>query len=714
MIMKLNKLKSLLYFISLPLILLNCSVSDQEFVIENSFLSRTITIENGKLHTKKIDNKRANTQAITTASAEFELRISEGTSKEGTDVILSSEDFTYVKTLEQGVDKLGVLLENKAHQLQVEVHYQLNSSDFYIHKHLTIKPSKNITLEQVNVEVQSMKDAFQPYTLKQITSQSMNLIITPRGYKPNRPGNVTDYKFGLGQPLYTTESATFWGVEFPAATNYVENEQLNCGYLWGNEIKAGDTYTTYKAVIGVADDSQFIDDAFYSYINKIKIRPLRLQVQYNSWFDYYQGVNREKFQKSVKKMYQELVEERGCKPINAYVIDDGWQDSFSKDADWGDKLWKINTDRFDPDFKSSHQLVKAQGGTLGLWYSPGCFFGANKMVKKLGEQGFESLDFSMSMSGPKYMKAFEERTLELARQGISYFKFDGIFGHLFTRAFELNGRGTPSMPQLNTEGFSSTDPRLNDSKYDELKTYYLVSSTERLIDIFTKVSKINPEVFMAITNGAYLSPWWLQHVDLVWLINADDGAIGDGRSGELVYRDGVYHDIWEKENTKFPMHAIFNHEPKKVKTGESDEQFREYLYMNLSRGTGFIEFYIKTENLAERDWDVVAEGLKWVYNVFPAFENVRMHGGLPRKSEVYGYSAWNENMGYLSFHNPSKEEKTYTITLDRTLGVAQVQKTYTVSSPIHNGKEFDGKQITTGETLSITLNPGEVKILDFK
>lgn len=710
-------MRPILYFLLISLVAAISCEPVQDHTLSNQYLSRTLSVANGTLSTTAIKNKLAEKEVPIQNSDEFKIRISGGTGEVGTDHLLTSEDFE-VKSVSEynqgGLSGLSVDLRNAAHDLLVTVHYELAEDEPYMHKYLEITPDKDLTLEQINIETHSLEDAFQPYKLKQITAQSMNLITTPSGYKPDRPGNVTDYKFGLGQPLYTITSATFWGIEFPASTNYVEGRELNCGYLWGRKITAGQTYRTYKSVVGVADNYQYIDDAFYNYINDIKIRPLRLQVQYNSWFDFGQSVDREKFRKSVKKMYRELVEERGCEPINAYVIDDGWQDSFSNGADWSDKLWKINTDRFDPDFKSSHELVKSQNGTLGLWYSPGCFFGANRMVKKLGEQSFESLDFSMSMTGPKYMAAFEERTLELARQGISYFKFDGIFGHLYTRAFELHGRGSPAMPQLHTEGFTSTDPRLNDSKYDELKTYYLVAGTERLIDIFSKVSEINPGVFMAITNGAYLSPWWLQHVDLVWLINAGDGAVGDGRSGELVYRDGIYHDIWVKENTKYPMHAIFNHEPKKVKTGESKEQFREYLFMNFSRGTGFIEFYIKTENLSEKDWDVMAEGLKWVYDVFPTFENVKMHGGSPRKTAVYGYTAWKDGRGYVSFHNPAKEERTYTITLDRAFGLKNTETSYSVTSPLHNGQEFPGKKITYGDKLTVTLAPHEVKILDFK
>lgn len=40
------------------------------------------------------------------------------------------------------------------------------------------------------------------------------------------------------------------------------------------------------------------------------------------------------------------------------------------------------------------------------------------------------------------------------------------------------------MPQLGLEGFSTSDERLNDPKYDELKSYYLVAGTERLMKIF--------------------------------------------------------------------------------------------------------------------------------------------------------------------------------------------------------------------------------------
>lgn len=115
---------------------------------------------------------------------------------------------------------------------------------------------------------------------------------------------------------------------------------------------------------------------------------------------------------------------------------------------------------------------------------------------------------------------------------------------------------------------------------------------------------------------------------------------GGDRTAELVYRDGVYYRLFaeKNDNTQFPIHSLFNHEPKKTTFGEDPETFRRYLFLNLSRGTGFVELYLKTHELAPADWDVLAEGLKWVHQAFPAFSRARMIGGDPKKGDVYGFT----------------------------------------------------------------------------
>lgn len=673
--------------------------AEKVYVLENPYMSRTLAVKDGVLSTQQIVNKQAGTNLVPVSCQEFALRISEGTDKEGTDRILTAKDFVVEsvdKKFSSSIKSYRFRLKNKTHKLTVDVCYELAEDNFYGHKYLEITSGKKVTLEKIDVESIAFEDAFQNYKLKLITARKSG------GWKP-----------GLGQPVYTTATATFWGMEFPGAFNTVEEgNTITCGYLRGRELLPNERYTTYRSVVGMADDKNFIDDTFFCYIDRIRRRPARLQVQYNSWFDYGGRVSKETFAKSLRKVHDELVVRRGCRPLNAYVIDDGWQDK-GKSVTWADTVWKINN-KFASYFKDSRKEVLKAGSTLGIWLSPASIFGARPMVDRMRGYGFEALSYGMSMTGEKYMGKLEDRVIDLARHGVSYFKFDGLFGHLNIRDFELQGRGTPAMPQLGLDGFSTSDERLNDPKYDELKSYYLVAGTERLMKIFDGLHKVNPDIFIAITNAAYLSPWWLSYVDVVWLINAGDAAKGKDRTGELVYRDHVYHQIWEQENTKFPMNSIFNHEPKKVTANEDRKSFKDYLFMNLSRGTGFVELYLKTDSLSATDWDVLAEGLKWTYQAFPTFKRVRMHGGNPKRNEVYGYTAWNDKQGYISIHNPSAEQREYKITLDRKTGLMpDSKKVYRVTSVLENKSEGVQKQYHYGDVLSLTLRPKEILLLDF-
>ncbi|NWK55101.1 hypothetical protein HW115_05735 [Verrucomicrobiaceae bacterium N1E253] len=671
-------------------------VSAETLTLENQSIQRVLNIDKAGVTTSGIHNKQAKRELQPTACAEFSLRLSEGTDKEGTDFTLTSKDFAYSKTLKKDKGHVAVELLNEKHGLKVVAHYTLEDDAFYMRKYLEITSRKKVCLERVDVEALSLTDAYQPYQEKKITARA------PWQWKP-----------GLGQPLFTTKTGTFWGIEFPASYNYVDGEKLRCGYLHGRMLEPGKTYTSYAAVMGVSDDPAFTSDAFYEYIDQVRVRPLRLQTQYNSWFDYHGGVTREAFAKSVNKVNEELCVKRGVTPLKAYVIDDGWQDS-NKKSDWSDQVWKVNG-KFDSDFGSSQKTVKSAKSTLGLWLSPGCNFGARGAVPAMREKGWGGLTNYMSLANTKYMDMLEKRMVQLAKEETTYFKLDGCFGHLNIRDFDIDGaaNGVPTMPQLGTKGWSSDDKRLNDPKYDELKSYYLVVGTERMMKIFEGMGKANPDVYIVISNGAYLSPWWLMHVDAVWMINAGDAAGGSSRTKELVYRDGVYHNIWAKERTHYPMNSLFNHEPKKTKSHEPKDVFRKYLYMNMSRGTGFVELYLKTFNLKEYDWDVLAEGMLWVEDVFPTFKRSRMHGGDPKKGEVYGFTAWLEKRGYISIHNPSDSAQDYKITLNRKFGLIPGAQSYVLSSPIDDSLQGLKKQYAYGDVIQLTLKPGEIRILNF-
>ena len=188
---------------------------------------------------------------------------------------------------------------------------------------------------------------------------------------------------------------------------------------------------------------------------------------------------------------------------------------------------------------------------------------------------------------------------------------------------------------------------------------------------------------------------------------------GSSRTQELVYRDGVYHEIWRQQNCQYPLASLFNHEPKKTSTGEAKDEFRRYLYMHLSRGTGFVELYIKPFVLQPGDWDVIGEGLLWAQEIFPTFKRARMHGGSPKAGEVYGYTAWDPTQGYISLHNPSADAKTYAVTLDRAFGLLPGSGSFHVSSPLDDAIRVLPASCKFGDTLTFELKPREVRVVNF-
>lgn len=655
--------------------------------IGNQFITRELSLAEGKLKTVKISNALAK-QIITPTSCE-EFTIAYRTDSGNASHRVTSNDFqiTNSETLNSTTgQQLTVHLTSKSTPFTVAIHYTAATGEPWMRKQLTITAKKPIIIEKAEVENLTIADAYSPYNANQLTAQGSSQWRPP-----------------LGQPLYTRSSATWWGMEFPAARNEVKDGNLICGYLTQISLQNGQSWKSHTAAVGVGDDPLFIKDAFFSYIDATRARPLRLQTQYNSWFDFGQAVNEKNFITSVEKVHDELCVKRGVPPLRSYVIDDGWQDNAQ---DWTKSgVWPING-KFSNDFTDSKAAVAAAKSSLGLWLSPGCLFGAQGAIPKMREGGWQALAPWMSMTGEKYMAALELRMLALAASGVEYFKLDGVFGHLNTRNFAI-------------EGFQGSEAELNDAKHDAAKERYLSLGSERLIQIFSKMAKVNPDLYIVISNGAFLSPWWLQHIDAVWMINADDAAAGAGRTDQLVYRDAVYYRLAAAnvDNTQFPLNSIFNHEPKKTSTGESKDTFYRYLLMNFSRGTGFAELYLKTATLSEGDWTVLADAMKWLHRLFPTFKNARMIGGDPAKREVYGYTGWTDTLGYVSLHNPSNEIREYIVTFDRTLGLTAKsiadQTTFSLTSPLAVDLENLEKSIKPGSQIKLTLPPASIRILEF-
>src|SRR5574344_1474854 len=191
--------------------LIVASVSAKTYTIGNKYMSRTLEVKNGILSTKRIVNKLAGTTMYPIKCDEFSIRISNGTDKEDTKRALTAKDFTVTSI--QSTDKgYKFILNDKIEEIELTIFYEINANDAFCHKYIQMMPQKSITLERMDVEAMAFSDAKQNYLIRQINA---------------RGGG--QWKPGLGQPLYKTKTATFWGVEFPASTNMVQNNTILCG-----------------------------------------------------------------------------------------------------------------------------------------------------------------------------------------------------------------------------------------------------------------------------------------------------------------------------------------------------------------------------------------------------------------------------------------------------------------------------------------------------
>ncbi len=708
----------------------NCS-SAAELKLDNEFLSRKVSVEHGRLKTTRLLNKLVHKELDLQDSDEFRLRLSADVNSPKPDLILTAADFE-VKASQVMADSIRIDLHNAAHGIQVLVWYSLQPGKAYGHKYLEIISDTERVLELVDIESMRIAGAYSPYKAKDLM----------RSYGRFLPA--------LGQPLYSRETATFWGVEFPASWNRLEAASVQCGVQYGERLRPGVKFTTHRAVFGVADDPEFVQDAFLNYIDEIRASPAKLSVQYNSWFDFGGGITQKKLQQSLDKLHQELVVKRGCRPLDVYVIDDGWQNSRpprSPLADWSKGLYPVNEINFDAGLKSARAAIESKGSRMGLWASPACLFGATANVDVLERNGFEVLvgekhartglaKKAMSMAGPKYLTLLEKRLLEFVEMGAVYFKLDGIFGDMQSRLFEtVPGRGAPVMTSLlPSEGLSANDPRLEDPKFDEMKRYYITLATQRLATIFDKMHARNPKVRILCHNGATTSPWWLMHLDVLSLVNCNDGAPGD-RTMQMCYRDGLYYQLTKSDGNQVPLNSFFNHEPAKDGNRFDDlspAAFKDYFLMALSRGTLTVELYFVVNSLDSEDFDVVAGGLKWLDGAAPAFKRSRMHGGSPigattvdegqlslkrfqpaTDAQVYGYTGWTDTQGYVSIHNPTQTERPYSFTLDRRFGVVPNSGPYQLSVSHGASAAKLKKEWNFGETVTFNVQPQEVIVLDF-
>ena len=192
----------------------------------------------------------------------------------------------------------------------------------------------------------------------------------------------------LGQPFYA--NAMFFGCEFPAADTQIEEvDGKKIGrprYYTGKtmdrlakdkQASRGDDgsihYNTWQTVAGAARSADYrvVQADFFDYIDDISV-PAEFRIQYNSWYDNEKTITDDKILSSFSEIDKEL-SETGVRPLDSYVVDDGWTDYKSQNRGF----WPFDEKRFPDGFRPSSKLVQNFGSNFGVWIGPRGGYGTN-------------------------------------------------------------------------------------------------------------------------------------------------------------------------------------------------------------------------------------------------------------------------------------------------------------------------------------------------
>ncbi len=491
---------------------------------------------------------------------------------------LRASDFRVIN-VEANEESIRVILVHPERPLEVELHYEGKPDSFYVHKWLKIMP-----LEGEGVFVD------------RIVLENFEAGGRARSF------------FGPGQPVYFDDC--FFGVEYPSAENEIRDGRVFCSYLVGLDV-GGEGLVSKRSVYGAAE-SGMVRYRFLEYVDEIRARKVRPFLLYNTWYDL-RNYGADEVIASIRGFRREFNEPYGVE-FDSIILDDGWDRPLD--------CWRPHPRRFPEGFAPVREEANRSGAGLGIWMSPLGGYPWRQWIRIMGSagEGYEKSPLGFCIAGPTYHEWFRDRMLTFIREhDVNYFKLDNL-----TRVCENPEHG------------------------HRTGRYGQAGLTDAFIEILDAVRAEAPDVMLNITVGAWLSPWWLMHADVVWIGGLDYSFAGEGsvRQQSISYRDRIMFRRFREEGAQFPLDSVMTHGIIKARLqklgdrGENLGDFQDDCMMYFGRGVMMWELYLSPDALSGREWEFLAQTIKWADENQRLLSRSRMVLGDPGKDEVYGY--WHE------------------------------------------------------------------------
>jgi len=589
---------------------------------------------------------------------------------------LHAADFVFQEAREEpigGGRRLTFQFKNDEPGARLDLIYELGDHDFFVRRRLELMPTNPLPLREVDM----WRVGFEGKCSAQERCVPVYLQLAPEW-------KYTAKHQGFGFPVFMED--TFWGLEYPAGYNHYENGLMTLRHYPGRTVT--DRFASKTAVLGVAKPGH-VSSRFRQYLDSV-IGPRStppLFFVWKSWvtLDSPTEIN---CLALIDEFRHKLYDGAGAR-LDSFALDDGWDKKAS--------LWEVESGRFPRGFEPLVAAMKPMQTGLGLWISPSSgydhadWLAANRGYKKNAWTWF------LCQSDPNYRRDMVNAVTNLVKKyDVDYVKFDG-----FCAPCDAKGH----------------DYHLPDN-------YAKEANTDAYLELQAALRRTQPGIFLNITCGTWLSPWWLQHVDSVW------DAVYDGWSpaiaptpersySQITDRDDVFRKRCQ-ENPWFPPEAMEN-------LGIWTQNYRfidEQIMAILGRGCRLISFYVpipQGEN-AERDWRFFGSAINWARHNGETLIHTRMILGDPIQLEPYGYAHFLGDRGILVLRNPFVVPRTVKLKLDESAGwalagaersarrplVAQIVYPYhqTFPSLLHYGDELS-VELSAYEMLVIHVTPLE-------
>ncbi|MFQ6096287.1 MAG: hypothetical protein ACE5O2_01070, partial [Armatimonadota bacterium] len=388
---------------------------------------------------------------------------------------------------------------------------------------------------------------------------------------------------GFGQPAFVNEEM-FVGLEYPAGYTQVEKSDDGTTAIrlrhYPGKVIGEEPIASRSAVLGVSG-RDWIAARFAKYLDGIR-QPPRSFLHYNSWYDIRRReMSTQRFVEAFRILKARLVDPFGVR-LMAFAPDDGWDDRTG--------LWRVDPKLFPDGFGPLVRTLEAQGTRLGLWMPlTGC-----RVNKQWGvERGFEPCVGGgwWCLAAPVYNRAIREACEERIREGnLSYLKHDFNF-------FACQGEGHGHLPD-----------RLHGQE----------ANVDAYIELLKYEKRLQPDIWLNVTGGMWMSPWWLAYADSVWIGTDDTGHDRTVpalrlRDRAITYRDIAMHDRYVRRRLQFPVSGLMTHGITYGRynfLGGKDESllsFADNCIMYYGRGVLLKELYISPDLLSDEMWRVLGE-----------------------------------------------------------------------------------------------------------